>query len=704
MQYKGKIFAIDDTPVSLQILSEMLAAEGYVVRSFTSGEAALEGFASDVPDLILLDIHMPGMDGFETCRRLKSNALTTKIPVIFLSSVSDIDNKLQGFSVGAVDYVNKPFYSAELMARVSKHLKLYQATTLLENEIEDRTNAALESEARFWTMVQHAPEAIFLIDADTDLFIEFNAEAERLTGRTRAEMIGLPHHMLYGPPSQSGIPELIEQCRRYHAIALSGEVATFEHMLTQQSGKNITCEVRLVRLPAAGRVFLRGSISDITERKLAEERALYLLHHDVLTGLANAFSVDLHLGNAIRCGVALGKRTGIIVLKLEGVKIINEVRGKAVGDALVIATGQRLASLIGSQGKVARRGGVEFIVVIDQLDEPARLAQIASTLNTAVSTSHVLDGANVIFTAYMGLSLSPIEGIDTAELIRQADTAMHHAKENGKNFYSFFEPRMTEEAVHRYLLEMDLREAIEQKQLFLVYQPQVDVVNRRVSGFEALTRWNHPQRGHISPADFIPIAEELGLIIPIGEWTLWEACRQMKAWQSQGLLDATIAVNLSAHQFRDENLLQLVQKVLSDSGLEPQYLELELTESCSMVEPEKAISTMHALRSLGVKISVDDFGTGYSSLAYLSRFPLHTLKIDGFFVRGSENDEKLASVCNSIAHLAQQLGMRVIAEGVETEPQLQLLVAAKCECFQGYFFSKPLPSADAFTYASSLAP
>ncbi len=434
------------------------------------------------------------------------------------------------------------------------------------------------------------------------------------------------------------------------------------------------------------------SFTDITARKQAEAQISQLAYHDTLTGLVNRFSLQGQLEQALAMAHREQRELAVIFLDLDRFKIINDTLGHAVGDLLLKDVAQRLRDSVRESDIVARLGGDEFVVVLTEVESATATARLADKILHGLAQPYRIRNNVLHSTPSIGLAFYPDDGKDAETLMKNADTAMYHAKSLGRNNVQFFTAEMNRAAMKRLTLDHDLREAMENKAFELHYQPQFDSRSGRIVGFEALVRWRHPHPGLVAPAEFIPIAEETGLILPLGEWVLDEACRQLRAWRDAGIADITMAVNLSAHQLHSAVLLTHVSEALNRHGLKGADLELEITESAAMHDPVASISQLKALRALGVRLSIDDFGTGYSSLSYLKLLPIHTLKLDQSFVRDIENDSNDVAICTATIALAHSLGLAVIAEGVETEAQRQFLASHFCDFMQGYLFSKPLPA------------
>ncbi|MBU1395962.1 MAG: EAL domain-containing protein, partial [Gammaproteobacteria bacterium] len=487
---------------------------------------------------------------------------------------------------------------------------------------------------------------------------------------------------------------------------------TYTHSLATRTPYEITHRLRMpdgrikwvnerceTRYDAQGKALLStGTVQDITERKLAEAQISQLAYHDALTGLLNRFSLQSQLEQALSMAHREQRTLAVVFLDLDRFKTINDTLGHAMGDALLKDVAYRLRDNVRDSDIVARLGGDEFVVVLTEVDDATAAARVADKLLQALAERYPI-GENILrSTASIGLAMYPNDGEDSDTLMKNADIAMYHAKSQGRNNVQFFTAEMNQAAVKRLMLEHDLRMAVEISQFELHYQPQLDSRDGRIIGVEALVRWRHPRDGLVSPAVFIPVAEETGLILPLGEWVLNEACRQRRTWRDAGLQGVTMAVNLSAHQLHSPALLTQVAQALEKHGLAGADLELEITESVAMHNPDSSISQLKALRDLGVRLSIDDFGTGYSSLSYLKLLPIHTLKLDQSFVRDIETDVNDVAICTATIALAHSLGLAVIAEGVETEAQRLFLASHQCDFMQGYLFSKPLPAAEALAF------
>lgn len=436
----------------------------------------------------------------------------------------------------------------------------------------------------------------------------------------------------------------------------------------------------------------------IEAHKLAEQvqtakvQLEHLVQHDALTGLPNRILLQDRLGQAIELARRQSRQLAVMFLDLDQFKHINDSLGHAVGDQLLRSVAQRLVGCVRHSDTISRQGGDEFVLLLSHIEraEDARIS--AQKMLASLALPHRIDQHDLHIGASIGISIYPADGQDVETLIKSADAAMYSAKENGRNNYKFFEQSMNILAVQRQSIEASLHRALEQQEFVLYYQPKINLQSGAIVGVEALIRWQHPEQGLLSPTQFVPIAEDCGLILPIGRWVLREACRQVQAWLDSGLRAVPIAVNISAVEFRHKSFLESVALVLKETGLVPRYLELELTESILMHDVESSVPILEALKAIGVRLAIDDFGTGYSSLSYLKHFPIDTLKIDQSFVRNIAANADDAIIVRTIIGMGENLKQRIIAEGVETHEQLEFLLEQQCEEGQGFLFGHPLPA------------
>ena len=552
---------------------------------------------------------------------------------------------------------------------------------------------AEESLRLYANVFEHSAEAILITDSDQHI-LAVNPTFTRLTGYTIDEIRGENPHIL-----SSGLTSPETYRAMWTAV---GEAGYWQGEIVDRRKDNTLypkwMSISVVRDIEGHITHYVASFTDITERKVAEARISQLAYHDALTGLINRFSLQSQLEQALHMAHREQRALAVIFLDLDRFKIINDTLGHAVGDDLLKEVSNRLRDSVRGSDIVARLGGDEFVVVLTEVEDATAAARLADKILHTLAQNYRIGKNELHSTASIGLAFYPDDGEDVETLMKNADTAMYHAKSVGRNNVQFFTTEMNQAAMKRLMLEQDLRVAVEAKQFELHYQPQLNSRDGRAVGVEALVRWRHPHNGLIFPAEFIPMAEETGLILQLGEWVLDEACRQLRAWRDHGVKDVTIAVNLSAHQLHSPVLLEQVAQALEKNGLTGSDLELEVTESVAMHDPAASISKLKALRDLGVRLSIDDFGTGYSSLSYLKLLPIHTLKLDQSFVRDIETDSNDVAICTATIALAHNLGLAVIAEGVETEAQRLLLTSHHCDFMQGYLFSRPLPAEAALAF------
>jgi diguanylate cyclase (GGDEF)-like protein/PAS domain S-box-containing protein len=537
-------------------------------------------------------------------------------------------------------------------------------------------------------------EAILITGANNRI-LAVNREFTKLTGYSKEEAIGQDPRMLSAGNTP---PEIYQE--------MWASLATSDHWQGELWDRRKTGEPYPKRLSisavrdSAGRIVnYIGAFEDITDRKAAEDKIRYLAHHDALTGLPNRFSLYERLDQGMAFARRFGKRLAIMLIDLDHFKTINDTLGHNIGDQLLIQVARRLQQSVRESDIVARLGGDEFVVVLSGVDRSEDgVSEIAGKIVTQLAAPYAIAGSELRTSPSVGICLYPDDASEISELIKNADIAMYQAKANGRCNFQFYREAMRDEVAERVTVEHELTVALEKEQFVLHYQPQIDPGGQRVVGLEALVRWQHPTRGLVFPGDFIGLAEETRLIVPLGKWVLEEACRQLKYWHQAGFTDLHMSVNLSPAQFHDQSLPALVRQVLAKFDLPAGQLHLEITESMAMSDPEENIVMMQALAHIGVKLALDDFGTGYSSLAYLKLFPIDIIKIDRSFVKDVDTDENDAAICEMTMLLAQKLGMQVVAEGVETEAQLEFVSRIGCQWIQGYLFSKPLAAAVAGNY------
>jgi diguanylate cyclase (GGDEF)-like protein/PAS domain S-box-containing protein len=547
-----------------------------------------------------------------------------------------------------------------------------------------RGDSMQESEARFRALVQNSFDIITIHDESGVTHYESPA-ASRILGYPPGSLVGKT-------PFETVHPKDVARARDAFGAVLKGEVSPLPTVLRFRHADGSWIHLEVLGNNLLDHPGIRGIVltsRDVSERKRAEQRAQYLANYDVLTGLPNRFLVQDRLTQAVAQAHRNKLRVGLMHIDLDRFKLVNETLGHYVGDALLKQAADRIRKLVREGDTVARVGGDEFTIVYPNVSNLPALSITAERLLEDLARPFPSEGQDLFVSASLGISLYPDDAGSVDELIKHADAAMYSAKHLGRNNYQFFTTDLNREVQERMMIEAGLRTAIHRNELSLVFQPKIDLATRRVFGAEALLRWNHPKLGLISPARFVPVAEEAGLVGAIGEWVLRTACRQIRQWQDAGF-PLQVGVNVSARQFQQYDVADLVLGIMRESGVRAEHLEVELTESAVMNDAESSIVTLERLADSGVQIAIDDFGTGYSSLSYLKRLPLDVLKIDQSFVRDISSDPNDAAIVRAIITLARSLGIKVIAEGVENEAQLAFLNAYGCQYAQGYLFGKPL--------------
>jgi diguanylate cyclase (GGDEF)-like protein/PAS domain S-box-containing protein len=547
---------------------------------------------------------------------------------------------------------------------------------------------APHSEPWLGAVIDSVADGIISITKD-GLIESFSRSAEQIFDYNRDEVLGRDISVLLtaGPSADLNVLSLITE-------QLIVAPAPRELFGRRRSGEMIPVEVIVTRLEQDGPARFVVTLRDITIRRQTEETLRSLAYLDPLTGLPNRLLFHDRVGQAVERARRSRQMLTVMLIDLDRFKLINDSLGLEAGDQVLRTTGERMVAALRRSDTVARLGGDEFMVLLSTTANAEAAARVAQKLQDAMRPALDVGGHELSVTASLGIALFPYDGDDADTLIKNADTALSRSKEQGRNSYQFYTNDMNAMAFERLMLESRLRKALEQGELVIYYQPQVSLVTGRIVGAEALIRWFHPDLGMVPPGEFIPLAEETGLIVPIGDWVLRTACAEARRWQELGFRDLRVAVNISARQFQQNELVDTVSGALRDTGLAAAQLELELTESVIMRNAAETGRRLRALAALGVQLAVDDFGTGYSSLAYLRDFPIRSLKIDRSFVRDMDRDPRSTTITHAVMALASSLQLKAVAEGVETPEQLALLRRSGCEEMQGYLFARPLPADD----------
>ncbi len=545
------------------------------------------------------------------------------------------------------------------------------------------------SEERYHKLFENGTDAIALADAETGELLDVNHALEKLIGRPKAELIGKSQKMLHPPePSFHAVSSSFQMHRT------SKEGGSIETRILRKDGTTRDVEIRASTMDLEGRKVLLGFFRDLSDRKHYEERLEYQATHDSLTGLPNRKILSDRLAQSVAHSRRAGKWAAAMLMDLDRFKIANDSLGHDAGDEILREMGRRLSNMIRSGDTVARLGGDEFMLIFPELSSEEDTVLLARKYLDAIALPMKVAGREISVSASLGIAIYPRDGEDPSSLLRNADVAMYRAKELGGNGFQFYSSEMNERMLQKLELENGIRRALDRREFELYYQPKVDLRQGHIVGVEALIRWNHPGRGIVSPGEFIPLAEETGLIVQIGEWVIEESCARLAAWKEMGLADTTLAINLSAKQFQQKDLLSIMERSIRKHAVDAALLEIEVTESAAMADPEQAILILQDLKKLGVRISLDDFGTGYSSLSCLKRFPVDSLKIDRSFVNDIAVEPSDASITRMMISMAHSMDRKVIAEGVESEAQLRFLQREGCDEMQGYYFSRPVPESE----------
>ena len=612
----NNILIVDDTPDNLRLLSKTLVQEGYKVRCAVNGSMALLTIKAKLPDLILLDINMPDIDGFELCSKLKASERTRDIPVIFVSALDEIFDKVKAFEVGAVDYISKPFQIPEVLSRVDNQLKLQnlkkqliQKNQLLEIEIQQRIAAEQETK-------------------------QLNIELEQ---------------------------RVVER--------------TFQLQ------------------------------SEIKERQQIQQKLEYIAWNNSLTGLPNRLWLVEKLKSILQQeSLAAKEKIGVIIIDCNRFKIINDSLGRSAGDRLLNSVSERLKSEICNQKKniyLTHFGEDKFAVILKNISDRDYLIYLSEKIYQSLIPAFAIEQREIYMTFNMGIVSDISSYSQPEEIFRDADLAIQKAKGSSSHYYQVFDTTIQNNALEILELETDLRIALKNREFYLNYQPIISLKTGAIVGFETLARWNHPQKGFISPGKFIPVAEQTNLILPLGMWILKEACNQIRVWQDRlkpPSTDFTVSVNISGKQFEQEDFIEQLDRIIADTGIDIKHLKLEITETLLMNNTQIADRVFDRLKARQIKLAIDDFGTGYSSLSYLDRFPVDTLKIDRSFVSRLDEKNQASTIVKATLDLAHNLGFNVVAEGVETVPQIQQLQEWGCEFAQGYYYAKPLDKDSAWEF------
>jgi len=690
---KPIVLHVDDDAASLMMAEGALEDAGFVVVQAEDGMQAIEQFAQHDPDLIIMDAVMPNMDGFDAISHIRRMPMGAHVPILMITGLDDLDSITRAYDEGATDFLTKPINFFILPHRVQYMLRSKATADALRSSQAKLDNAQRIARLGHW---------------------EWCIETADLTwSREFGRILQLPDDVFHGNWQMflERINDGDRQALQLTADHAVEEVRAFNVEFTvpgneQEQAKTIRLEAEPHLNDAGECTHMLGTMQDITERTNAQQQIHNLAYFDLVTGLPNRAQLNEQLNYVLKLAQRNESQFALLFLDLDHFKQVNDTLGHDAGDDLLQQVSQRLTAVVresdaisrpldttedepGPKHTVARLGGDEFVVLLGQINRAEDAARVAKRIASSISEAYTIGEIEVSVTTTIGISVYPGDGQDSETLMKHADVAMYHAKEKGRNGYQFYSRGIHEQALARFSMERELKLAIENDELYLMYQPKVNMDTGVVLGLEALVRWNHPEKGSISPGEFIPLAEETGLIVPLGQWVLRQACVQMQSWIDVGVGPYSVAVNCSPEQFIHGDMIQDIHDAIALSGLDPRWLEVELTENLLLQDIDAGIDILESMKQLGIQVSIDDFGTGFSSLSYLKRLPVDKLKIDREFVKDLDTDSGDAAIVAAIITLSHNLDLTVVAEGVETQAQFDILHGFNCNEAQGYFISYP---------------
>ncbi len=669
------LLAADDAN-QRKLIWTVLSEFGFRIVSADDGKSAFDLFVKTQPDAVLVDIQSADPSGFDVCESIRKLESGRETPIFMITERDDEDSVERAYRIGATDIIFRPISLPVLPHRIRYALKTARS-------LSDLTG-----------LIRAIPDLIFVVNEDGEVQNGLSGPDATHTLQLKALSTASQIHF-YPCENDDGALACIRKALE------TGKPQVYEHVI---EALDIHLETRFV---TRDKNTVLAIVRDITERKSAEEKIYNLAYYDELTELPNREFFSQSLERTIGIAKRDGEKFAVLFVDLDRFKRINDTLGHTIGDELLKDVAHRLAKCTRSTDsvahldpaasgniKLARLGGDEFVIKLYGVDSEESVATVANRIIDSLTPPFTCAGHQFVVTPSIGIAIYPQDGKTGEELLMNADSAMYRAKNVGRNNFKFYSETMRTKSLHRLDLENLIRTAIDEEQFEVHFQPKVDAETFRLVGAEALLRWHHPTRGAVAPGDFVPIAEETGLIVPIGRYVLREACRQVKVWSTSPVGAVPVSVNISSHQFRDGGLVKDVHEAVVDAAIDTRFLELEITESVLLQDVEKTLVELKILKEAGVALSIDDFGTGYSSLSYLKRFPIDTIKIDRSFVKDLHQDADDAAICAAILAMSHQLGLNVVAEGVETREQLEFLRSHNCQHIQGYICSPALSAAD----------
>lgn len=669
------ILVIDDDTVIRSMLVKVLQKQNLEVIEALNGTEGIELFQQNRPDMVLLDALMPVMNGFETCQVMRDIDSERSIPIIMLTALDDVASIEKAFATGASDFITKPINWSLFSQRVQYALKACEMSFELRKNRYRVDHALKVATLGYWDW-----------DLKTELFY-MPPGVQDMLGLERKPGLGFADLINYVPiDDRDRVIHAFEDARK------RGTRFVIEHRILGIDNKERyvyqQCEVIMDNDKKPR--YMLGTIQDITGLKRAEDMILHQAYHDLLTDLPNQTLFKERLTHAIKVAEHAHHQVAVVAMDIDRFQLINDSLGHDIGNELLVAFAGFLSGFVYEGDTIARVSGNEFAILLESASSNDEISKVMSSLTHVLKQNKFdLAGQKVVITLSLGIAIYPDDDIDAGGLIQCANAAMRKAKSLGGNQEHFYTHDMNRRVDDRLRMESDLRSAIEQNELELFYQPQVDVISRKVIATEALVRWRHKEYGLVPPIRFIPLAEETGLIQSLGQYVLEHAIKKTRQWNLQGH-DISVGINLSARQFMQANLVEQIQGLIEKYNINPANINLEITETIAMQDAENSINKMHRLKVLGVTLSMDDFGTGYSSLSYLHQFPLDVLKIDRSFVKGIAGKGEDGAIARAVIAMAHSMNLKVIAEGVETEYQYEFLKSHGCDVIQGYLISEPL--------------